>query len=51
MEDIIFVLSKAKDVFQLSMNIGGYSFSFYNIFWYGIIAGTFFWIVCHIIIG
>ena len=38
MESFYFVLNKAMEAFQTEMNVLGYTFSFYNVFWWTIIC-------------
>ena len=51
MESFYFVLNKAMEAFQTEMNVLGYTFSFYIVFWWTIIAGAFVWCLFHIILG
>lgn len=51
MESFYFVLNKAMEAFQTEMNVLGYTFSFYNIFWWTLIASAFVWCLFHIILG
>ena len=51
MESFYFVLNKSMEAFQTEMTLFGYTFSFYNIFWWTLIAGAFVWILFRIIVG
>ena len=51
MESFYFVINKAMEAFQTEMTLFGYTFSFYNIFWWTLIVGAFVWCLFHIILG
>lgn len=51
MESFHFVLVQAMQAFQTEMTLFGFTFSFYNVFWWTIIAGAFVWCLFHIILG
>lgn len=51
MDSFHFVLMQAMQAFQTEMTLFGFTFSFYNVFWWIIITSAFIWIVFHIILG
>ena len=51
MEPFYFILNQTLQAFQTEMTLFGYTFSFYNIFWWTLITGAFVWVLFRIILG
>ena len=51
MDSFYFFLGQTMQAFQTEMTLFGYTFSFYNIFWWTLITSFFVWILFRIILG
>lgn len=51
MDNLIFVFEKALQVFQMDINLFGYTFSFYGVFWWSLVVSLLLWFVRMLFFG